>query len=156
MPAYFEHSGTSGHTAAPKADEYRSPYLKQAVAADQSDPISRWVRYFTRRMAGEAAQSIAALAVLAGGRPSLCVEGLLDDIDSSLSSLAGESSLDRRLADVGQLAACDFARALAARSVVRLQGTPSAAFQQVDECRQTRNAAEDVPYSPVYASPASW
>ena len=62
LPAYFEHSGMSGHMAATKADDYRSPYLKQAVAAGQPDSISRWVRYFARRMAAEAAQSIAALA----------------------------------------------------------------------------------------------
>jgi alpha-mannosidase len=81
LPAYFEHSGVSGYTAAPKADEYHSPYLKQAVAAGQADPISRWVRYSQRRIAAEAVQSIAALATLAGGKPSVCVDGLLDDID---------------------------------------------------------------------------
>ena len=103
----------SGHQAAPKVDEYRSPYLKQAVAAGQADPISRWVRYSRRRMAAEAAQSIAALATLAGGKPSVCVDGLLDDIDGSLATTAGDSSLDQRLADVCQAATSDFARAIA-------------------------------------------
>ncbi len=45
LPDYFERSGMSGHQIAPKADEYRSPYLRQAVAAGQADTISRWVRY---------------------------------------------------------------------------------------------------------------
>ena len=102
----------SGHQTAPKADEYRSPYLRQAVAAGQPDPISRWVRYFQQRTAAEAAQSIAALATLAGGKPAVCVDGLLDDIDGSLATTAGDSSLDERLADVCQTATSDFARAI--------------------------------------------
>ena len=59
LPDYFERTGMSGHQTAPKADEYRSPYLKQAVAAGQADPISRWVRYYPRRTAAEAVQSLA-------------------------------------------------------------------------------------------------
>ncbi len=115
LPAYFEHSGMSGHTAAPKADEYRSPYLRQAVAAGQPDPISRWVRYSRQRMAAEAAQSIAALATLAGGKPSVCVDGLLDDIDESLATAADGNSLDRRLTDLHLVATFDFAQAIGAR-----------------------------------------
>ena len=114
LPDYFERTGMSGHQTAPKADEYRSPYLKQAVAAGQPDPISRWVRYSARRTAAEAAQSIAALATLAGGKPSVCVDGLLDDIDGSLATPADDASLDERLADVGKTAAADFARAIGA------------------------------------------
>ena len=109
LPDYFERTGMSGYQTAPKADEYRSPYLKQAVAAGQADPISRWVRYSARRTAAEAAQSIAALATLAGGKPSVCVDGLLDDIDGSLTSPADDASLDERLADVGKTATADFA-----------------------------------------------
>ncbi len=105
----------SGHTAAPKADEYRSPYLRQAVAAGQPDPISRWVRYSRQRMAAEAAQSIAALATLAGGKPSVCVDGLLDDIDESLATAADGNSLDRRLTDLHLVATFDFAQAIGAR-----------------------------------------
>ena len=85
----------SGHQTAPKADEYRSPYLQQEVAAGQADPISRWVRYYQRRAAAEAAQAIAALATLAGGKPSVCVDNLLDDIDGSLTVPAGDDCFGR-------------------------------------------------------------
>ena len=104
----------SGHQTAPKADEYRSPYLRQAVAAGQADPISRWVRYYQRRAAAEAAQSLAALATLAGGKPSVCVDSVLDEIDGSLAAVGGDSSLDERLADVYKAAMTDFARAIGA------------------------------------------
>lgn len=48
-------------------DQYRSPYLSQAVAGNQPDPISTVVRDWRRRAAAEAAQSLAAMAVLARG-----------------------------------------------------------------------------------------
>ena len=48
-------------------DQYRSPYLTQAVARNQFDPISRVVRDWRHRAAAEAAQSLVALAALARG-----------------------------------------------------------------------------------------
>ncbi len=44
-----------------QADEYRSPYLKQDVAAGRRDPISRWVRYFSRRAKSDAARNARRL-----------------------------------------------------------------------------------------------
>ncbi len=41
---YFERHRYAGQTARHGADKYRSPYLKQDVAAETPDPISRWVR----------------------------------------------------------------------------------------------------------------
>ncbi|MGA2259552.1 MAG: hypothetical protein ABSG53_33165, partial [Thermoguttaceae bacterium] len=116
MSDYFERTGMSGHQTTPKADEYRSPYLKQAVAAGQADPISRWVRYYQRRVAAEAAQTIAALANLAGGRHSICVVSLLDDIDGSLATPVEDVSLDERVAEAGKTATADLARAIGART----------------------------------------
>ena len=112
LPDYFERTGMSGHQTTPKADEYRSPYLQQAVAAGQTDPISRWVRYSARRTAAEAVQSIATLATLAGGKPSVCVDGLLDDIDGSLATpggrcLAGRATGRRRQDGGGRLRPSD-------------------------------------------------
>ncbi len=115
LPDYFERTGMSGHQTTPKADEYRSPYLKQAVAAGQADPISRWVRYSARRTAAEAAQSLAALATLAGGKPSVCVDGLLDEIDGSLTTPAERWLAGRAIEPtLGKTAAADFARAIGA------------------------------------------
>ena len=109
---YFERTGISGHQTAPKADEYRSPYLKQAVAAGQANPISRWVRYYERRAAAEAAETIATLATLACGRPSTCAASLLEAIDDSLATPADDVSLDERVADLGRTATADFARSI--------------------------------------------
>ena len=61
---YFEQTALAGQRNHYKPDEYRSPYLKQDVAAGRRDPISRWVRYFRRRAKLEAHRD----AVTAGGR----------------------------------------------------------------------------------------
>jgi len=64
---YFDQTGMSGQQTQYRTDQYRSPYLKQAVAAGQADPISRWVRYFIRHTAVETLQSLGALAIAVGG-----------------------------------------------------------------------------------------
>ena len=55
----------SGQTTQYTPDQYRSPYLKQAVAAGQRDPISRWTRRFQRRAVADAADTMAVMAQLA-------------------------------------------------------------------------------------------
>ena len=45
---YFEKTSLAGRRNHYKADEYRSPYLKQDVSSGRRDPISRWIRYFRR------------------------------------------------------------------------------------------------------------
>jgi len=166
---YFERTGISGHQTAPKADEYRSPYLKQAVAAGQRDPISRWVRYYERRAAAEAAQTIAALAALAGGSYSLCANSLVEDIDGSLAVPADDVSLDKRLADVGQSAATDFVDSIGAEAVPvnrAFQPDPSSACEAGAEVAPTESDrragkpdvqnAEQVPAGIVVTNPLSF
>ena len=115
LPDYFERTGTSGHQTAPKADEYRSPYLKQAVAAGQPDPISRWVRYYraaSRSRGGGDARHPGHV-----GRRQAC--GLRRQPLGRHRWLVGDAcrrcSLDERLTDVGKTAAADFARAIGAQ-----------------------------------------
>jgi alpha-mannosidase len=116
LPDYFQRTSMSGHQTATKADEYRSPYLKQAVAAAQIDPISRWVRYFRRRAAAEAAESIASLATLAVGKPSVCCATVMDEIDGLPAIPAEEAALDEDLRGVCKTAGADFARAIGAQA----------------------------------------
>ena len=63
---YFSRTAYSGQRAHYSPDQYHSPYLQQAVAAGQGDPISRWVRYYSRRAAVEAAQSLDLLTAACG------------------------------------------------------------------------------------------
>jgi len=48
LTAYFESTLYSGQSIRYSADKYRSPYLKQAVAAEATGPVSRWSDHHRR------------------------------------------------------------------------------------------------------------
>ena len=95
---YFQQTGTAVENVQHTADQYRSPYLKQAVAAGQSDPVSRWGRYFQRRAAAEAAQSLTALATLAAAPTT-------DQADTTEPSRVGQAerrpTIEQQIEDSG-------------------------------------------------------
>jgi alpha-mannosidase len=66
---YFRDTEYVGQSNRYQADQYRSPYLRQEVAAENPDPISRWVEYYRRRASADAIQRINTLAVLLGHLP---------------------------------------------------------------------------------------
>jgi len=72
------------------ADQYRSPYLRQAVAADQRDPLSRHVRYWQRRSTLESWQATDTMLAAAGGTPQPLAlaeqAALADKIDACLEA----------------------------------------------------------------------
>lgn len=68
LPRYFEQTGYSGQRVRYEADQYRSPYLRQAVAEGLPDPISRWVRYYRRRAVIAQLEALQLLAACCGGR----------------------------------------------------------------------------------------
>jgi len=68
MDEYFRTTDYPVHQDRFGYDQYRSPYLKQAVAKSQPDPISAVVRYWRRRCEAEAAQSLITLAALVSGK----------------------------------------------------------------------------------------
>jgi len=97
---YFRETEYTGQSTRYKPDQYRSPYLRQSVAAREADPISRWVRYHRRRAAAEAVQSLNALADLAAGtgKEQSAGRDLLRDVEDSRSAEpSGFCELDDRL-----------------------------------------------------------
>ena len=122
ITGYFEQTGMAGQQKQYQADEYRAPYLKQAVVGGQADPISRWVRYFARRASVEALQALDALATIAacgsavaghsGNLPA--TDELLDEIDDLLVAAADDGNgLDGRIRQSLDEAAARFCRSLA-------------------------------------------
>ncbi len=63
---YLEQSQSISQWTRAGPDEYRSPYLTQAVARQQPDPISCWVRHHRRRAAADALEALTTLADLTG------------------------------------------------------------------------------------------
>ena len=118
---YFEESYGSGHSGHFTADQYRSPYLQQAVAGKQADPISRWARYYRRRTAAEALAGLKMLTRMISPQQaknqasmqSPDLDALFAEIDDSLESFAeSPADIDQRLTDLTEQAASDFARAI--------------------------------------------
>ncbi len=124
MSDYFDQTGVSGHQTIYKADEYRSPYLRQAVDSATPDPISRWTRYYRRRATAEAIEAIGTLAGLLTGRATRTSENLLAAVDDSIlpPPASGEgpgvraavSPFDSELARSLDDAIADFAPAIGA------------------------------------------
>ncbi|MFO7688128.1 MAG: hypothetical protein R6V60_18780, partial [Desulfobacterales bacterium] len=78
---YFRETDLAGHLDRFETDQYRTPYLKQSVIRREDDPISTSVRYWQRRVAADAAQSLDTLAVLLGGPSDTSLPGLADEVD---------------------------------------------------------------------------
>ncbi len=68
IDAYFNETDMPIHQDRFRLDQYRTAFLKQAVAAQTPDPISSCLRYWQRREAMEAAQTIETLGQLVAGR----------------------------------------------------------------------------------------
>jgi alpha-mannosidase len=61
---YFANTDTPDRLIRFEADEYQSPYLRQAVAASEADPISRFVQKYAARMRQDALSTIEQLTQL--------------------------------------------------------------------------------------------
>ncbi len=66
---YFRDTDYPGQTEQFKADQYRSPYLQQAVASGAVDPLSTCIRYWRRRCLLGAEQSQEMLVAAVTRRP---------------------------------------------------------------------------------------
>ncbi len=67
LTSYFESNLYAGQTVRHTADKYRSPYLKQDVAAERPDPISRWVRLHRQWVLANDVRALRAMSQVARG-----------------------------------------------------------------------------------------
>jgi alpha-mannosidase len=66
---FFEQGDDAGRHSRFQESEYLSPFLIQAVAREERDPIGRFRRHFVRRSKFDAARQFQALAAIVGQRP---------------------------------------------------------------------------------------
>jgi len=64
LAKYFSSTETTGHVAKYSADQYRSPYLRQAIIRKQPNPITRVAEEHRRRFLWEAASTAATLTAM--------------------------------------------------------------------------------------------
>ena len=95
---YLATTDLSGQVTKHEADAYKSPYLRQAISAGQVDPLSRYVRYYSRFAAAEAWQTLWTLNAILSGQAAETspVDPLRSELEDSLEGLA-DASLDHRL-----------------------------------------------------------
>ena len=95
---YFENTQYVGQSTRYSADQYRSPYLRQAVAAGDPDPISRWVCYHRRRAIADALQGLSTISDLVGGKlKSSAAEDPIDAVEDAGTNTPGLDDLDDHL-----------------------------------------------------------
>ncbi len=84
---YFHLTDRPFDTMRHKADEYLNPYLDQAIAASDAEPITRRTRHYRLRARLDALQSLRALATaltFSGPPPLVDEAALLADIEDAL------------------------------------------------------------------------
>ncbi len=94
---YFSGHDSPGMFSRFTPDQYRSPYLQQAVAAGEADPLSRWVRYLTRVRTANACGTLATLASLLRGGDRID-RSLAGEVERAHSSGVAAADLEARLA----------------------------------------------------------
>ncbi|HXY34394.1 MAG TPA: hypothetical protein VEI07_09215, partial [Planctomycetaceae bacterium] len=101
---FFEQADDSGRHSRFQESEYLSPFLIQAVAAEQRDPISRYRRHFLRRSKFDSATQYQALtAILAGWAiGSAEIQSLEDRVESAgpdlpASGAAPDANVDEQV-----------------------------------------------------------
>ncbi len=119
---YFRHTNRPYELTKFKADQYRAPYLRQAIIREESDPLSHLIRHHQRRVRAESAQAMSTLAELVGGKAAAAsavnsIEATLNEIDQAAVAPANPD-LEQQIDAQGNEAAQRLAGVLA-RGTVR-------------------------------------
>lgn len=147
---YFAEGTSSGSYSKFSADQYRTPYLQQAIDRGKPDPLSRWVRYQRRSRSADACQMIATLVSLLRQtdatdqslRAEIERRQTLDKppADGETEFAAAEADLNCRIAEqlsavVGQLSA----------AIPRDKSTPQRGYMVVNPASYKRRVLVDLP-----------
>ncbi len=85
---FFEHTDSPGRLSKTEPDEYRSAYLKQAVAAGEANPLSRSIDQAAEAAATATANTLSCLASLLAGRRLKNNADATSTVDSAAQQLA--------------------------------------------------------------------
>jgi len=95
---YFQHTDSAGRLSAYNANEYLAPFLVQAVARQEADPISRFTNHFVRRQKFDTAEWMR------GMRAALIGQSVADALDPETERLIEQAEPD---ADAERVQAAD-------------------------------------------------
>lgn len=98
---YFQNTNRPGDLTRFKADQYRSPYLRQAIIREESEPLTRLAGHHRRALAAESEQAIATVATLLGNGSMAERADFLGELErlasSSETTTVQLSSFDQQL-----------------------------------------------------------
>jgi len=144
---YFAQTDMPGSLSRFEADEYRSPYLKQAIIRRQVNPISSIVTEHVRRAAQDAEQAVACLAQVLGapangkdlpwGRRSHDTQADTTSVDRSETQIASDDG-----AASGRLAT---AMERISAAIPRSSGGASSGYLVVNPCSFARRIGVELP-----------
>ncbi len=119
---YFDQTAMSGQAGNYTPDQYHAPYLRQAVAAGEPNPISRWVAYYRNRTMLDAVRALEAFLACTSGRIDVDVQPRLE-LETALVEQAhferSEASADAELESALARAAHKLAESLGFRAAPR-------------------------------------
>ena len=156
---YFRETDDTGQLDRFTADQYKSPYLKQAVIRRHEDPISTSVRYWQKRTAADAAQTLATLSSLVTGdvnaQPGT---GLQSQVDTCADD-ADVESLDEEISRAVERATKQFGDSLPRKD----GAAASSGYLVANPCSFVRRIGVEVPdldslpalEKPIYAAAAT-
>ncbi len=85
---YLEQTRYAGQQKKYSPDEYRSPYLRQEVARQAPDPISRWVYYHRMRTRWEQLRTVRFLVESLTGQPA--EQGRLAELQEAIRTVGAQ------------------------------------------------------------------
>ncbi len=151
---YFRDTDYPGQTEQFKADQYRSPYLQQAVSRQQPDPISTSVRYWRQRTQVTAIEALGTMVAAVRNSPVDDPTPLIDQVDAGADQPVSDD-LDRRIEQSMQTVLQQVAALLP-----RGESTPETGYLVINPSSYARRSAVDMPglprlptvVKPVYAA----
>lgn len=112
MDDYFTQTDSGGRMARFEPDQYRSPYLKQAIIRKQANPLSRYVEHLRCLLAAQREQSLRTLVSLLQGTLQAETVDWLASVEAAARNDADFAALEQQLAAAVHDSAAEFAAAL--------------------------------------------
>jgi len=155
LDEYFRETDDTGQLDRFTADQYRSPYLKQAIIRRHENPISSSVNYWRRRAASESAQTLSFLSKqITADADDQSLEELLQEVDRRADA-NDVGDLEDRVADRLEKSLHQFSDSLPHKDASSQTG-----YLLVNPCSFVRRIGVEVPnldalptvQRPVYAA----
>jgi alpha-mannosidase len=91
---YFAHTDRPGGLTQFTVDQYRAPYLKQAIMREEHDPLSRTMNHYRRHYQAQSEQSLATLVELLGDKLPAGRSDLLEQVEQAAAAADGNAADD--------------------------------------------------------------